>query len=145
MTSTVKTRCLLFTAPMSFSPVTSPAQCHVYPHAQYKVKVSGSAITSQCLQEYGPAIQDSLQAVIPQLKLLPECMGQNLVIDSLPVEILSSSSDQVRPWLIEWWQHGMESLSTLLALCEGNPRWIPLTKGQWCGKWFNAMMSYIYI
>ena len=52
-----------------------------------------------------------------------------------------------------WWRRGMETLSQILALCEGNPlvtgglrsflyywpfvrgiyrsRWIPLTKGQW--------------
>ena len=30
------------------------------------------------------------------------------------------------------WCHDMETLSTLLALCEGNPPLIPLRKGQWC-------------
>ena len=31
------------------------------------------------------------------------------------------------------WGHSNEILSALLALYEGNYRWIPLTKDQWCG------------
>ena len=34
--------------------------------------------------------------------------------------------------------------SALLVLCQGNPpadQWIPLTKGQWCGKGFHVMTS----
>ena len=34
----------------------------------------------------------------------------------------------------------MQTLSVLLALCEGNPRWIPITKGQQCGDWTFSML-----
>ena len=36
--------------------------------------------------------------------------------------------------LCSWWHHDMETLSTSLAICAGNPChwWIPLIKGQWC-------------
>ena len=33
-------------------------------------------------------------------------------------------------WPGSWWRHGMETLSVLPVLHEGNHRWIPITEGQ---------------
>ena len=46
--------------------------------------------------------------------------------------------DLLNVWIMRftWWRHEMEAFSALLAFCAGNfigHRWIPLTKGQWCG------------
>ena len=32
--------------------------------------------------------------------------------------------------VLPWWCHGMKTLSALLVFCDGNHRWISLTKGQ---------------
>ena len=49
-----------------------------------------------------------------------------------------------RPQCINsWWWHDMETLSALLAPCDGNRPidwWIPLTKGQWCWALMLALL-----
>ena len=39
------------------------------------------------------------------------------------------------------WRQSKEILSALLALCEGNYRWIPPTKDQWCGTLMFLLVS----
>ena len=40
----------------------------------------------------------------------------------------------------KWWRYAMNTFSALLALYVGNPLWILLTQGQWCGYFMTSLL-----
>ena len=97
----------------------------------------------------------SLQCLKPYISIefrLPSHRYIYTNIKMVPLKLHQSSTWRIQGCVLSivhsWesvsfalWGHSKEILSAFLALCEGNYRWIPLTKDQWCGTLMFPLVS----